>query len=84
MKNCFICCTLFYLSRELREAPDGGGLLEDLLGGEPGRESAAGGQHGDDGDEVGVKVHNTRNAVSAWFSCLAKRRSKQQELWWPN
>ena len=36
-----------YLSGELREAPGGGGLLKDLLGGKPGRESAAGGQHGD-------------------------------------
>ena len=36
-----------HLSGELREAPSGHGLLEDFPGGEPGRESAAGGQHCD-------------------------------------
>ena len=37
-------CPSTYLSGELREAP-GGALLEDLPGGEPGREPAAGRQH---------------------------------------
>ena len=77
---------VLYLSGELREAPGGGGFLEDLLGGEPGRESAAGGQHGD-GDQVGgtfnagLRFTFTRKAVAAWSvtlpSCFAKRRSKQ-------
>ena len=36
-----------HLSGELGEAPSGDGLLEDFPGGEPGREPAAGRQHGD-------------------------------------